>query len=55
MDWDMKNDQVVIIQEIQNLSSFSNPQAMTTVTLQKQRRKISHQEEMKEKTPESNL
>jgi hypothetical protein len=51
----MKKDQVVIIQVIHNLSSFSNPQTLTTVTLQKQRRKINHQEEMKEKSPEPNL
>jgi hypothetical protein len=48
-------DQVVIIQVIENLSSFSNPQTLTTVTLQKQRNKISHQEGMKEKVPKPNL
>jgi hypothetical protein len=51
----MIKDQVVIFQVIQNLSSLSNPQTLTTVTLQKQRRKINHQEEMKGKTPELNL
>jgi hypothetical protein len=51
----MKKDQVVIIQVTQNLSSLSNPQTLTTVTLQKQRKKISHQEGMKGKTPEQNL
>ena len=51
----MKKDQVVIIQVTQNLSSLSNPQTLTTVTLQKQRNKISHQEGMKEKVPELNL
>ena len=55
MAWAMNKDQVVIIQVIQNPSSFSNPQTLTTVILQKQRRKISHQEGMKEKTPEPNL
>ena len=51
----MKKDQVVNIQVIQNLSSLSNPQTLTTFTLQKQRKKISHQEGMKEKVPEPNL
>jgi hypothetical protein len=51
----MKKDKVVIIQVIQNLSSLSNPQTLTTITLQKQRRKISHQEGMKEKAPEPYL
>jgi hypothetical protein len=51
----MKKDQVVTIQVIQNLSSLSNPQTLTIVTLQKQIRKNSHQEEMKEKAPELNL
>jgi hypothetical protein len=51
----MKKDQVVIIQVIQNPSSLSNPQSLTTTTLQKQRKKISHQEGMKEKAPEPNL
>jgi hypothetical protein len=51
----MKKGQVVIIQVIQNLSSLSNPQTLATVTLQKQRRKISHQEEMKEKASDLNL
>jgi len=55
MAWAMKNDQVVIIQVIQNPSRFSNPQSLTTVTLQKQRKKIIHQEGMKEKRPEPNL
>ena len=39
----------------QNLSSLSNPQTLTTVTLQKQRKKIIHQDGMKRKTPEQNL
>jgi hypothetical protein len=51
----MKKDQVVIIQVIQNLSSFPNPQTLTTVTLQKQRKKSNHQDGMKEKVPEPNL
>jgi hypothetical protein len=51
----MKKDQVVIIKVIQNLSSLLNPQILTIVTLQKQRRKISHQKEMKEKSPEPNF
>jgi hypothetical protein len=34
---------------------FVKSSNMTTITLQKQRRKISHQEEMKEKVPEPNL
>jgi hypothetical protein len=55
MDWGMKKDQVVIIQVIQNLSSLSNPETLTTVTLQKQRNKIIHQEGKKEKVPEPNL
>jgi hypothetical protein len=53
--WVMKRDQVVVSQETKNLSSLSNPQTLTTVTLQKQRKKISHQEGMKEKVPEPNL
>jgi hypothetical protein len=55
MAWAMKKDQVVIIQVIQNLSIFSNPQTLTTVTLQKQRKRINHQEGTKEKVSESNL
>jgi hypothetical protein len=51
----MKRDQVVFSQETNNLSSLSNPQALTTVTLQKQRRKINYQEGMKEKVLEPNL
>jgi hypothetical protein len=51
----MKRDQVVVSQETKNLSSLSNPQTLTIVTLQKQRKKISHQEGMKEKVPELNL
>jgi hypothetical protein len=51
----MKKGQVVIIQVIHNLSSLSNPQTLTIVTLQKQRKKINHQEGMKEKVPEPNL
>jgi hypothetical protein len=51
----MKSDQVVVSQETKNLSSLSNPQTLTTVTLQKQINKISHQEGMKEKVPELNL
>jgi hypothetical protein len=47
--------QVVIIQVIQNPSNFSNPQSLTKTTLQKQRKKISQQEGMKEKAPEPNL
>jgi hypothetical protein len=38
-----------------NLSSLSNPQTLTTVTLQKQRKRISHREGMKEKVSEPNL
>jgi hypothetical protein len=51
----MKKDQVVIIQIIQNPSSLSNLQSLTTTTLQKQRKKINHQEGMKEKVLEPNL
>jgi hypothetical protein len=51
----MKKDQVVIIQVIHNLSSLSNPQTLTTITLQKKGKKMSHQEGMKEKVPELNL
>jgi hypothetical protein len=51
----MKRDQVVVSQETKNLSSLSNPQTLTTVILKKQRKKISHQEGMKEKAPETNL
>jgi hypothetical protein len=34
---------------------FANLQSLTTTTLQKQRKKINHQEGMKEKIPEPNL
>ena len=51
----MKKDQVVIIQVTLTLSSLSNPQTLTIVTLYKQRKKIIHQEEMKGKTPEQNM
>jgi hypothetical protein len=51
----MKNDKIVIIQVIQNPSSLSNPQSLTTITLQKQTKKTSHQEGMKKKVPEPNL
>jgi hypothetical protein len=51
----MKKDQVVIIQVTLILSSLSNPQTLTTVTLQRQRKKISHKNGMKGKTPEQNL
>jgi hypothetical protein len=47
----MKNDQVVIIQVTHNLSRLSNPQTLTTFTLQRQRKKISHEDGMKGKTP----
>jgi hypothetical protein len=51
----MKKDKVVIIQVTLILSSLPNPQTLTTVTLQRQRKKISHQDGMKGKTPEQNL
>jgi hypothetical protein len=44
----MKKDQVVIIQVIWNTSSLLNLQSLTTTILQKQRKKIIHQEGMKE-------
>jgi hypothetical protein len=55
MAWAMKKDQVVIIQVIHNPSSLSKLQSLKKTTLQKQRKKISHQKGMKEKVPESNL
>jgi hypothetical protein len=51
----MNKDQVVIIQVTLILSNLSNPQTLTTVTLQRQRKKIIHQNGMKGKTPEQNL
>jgi hypothetical protein len=52
MAWAMKKDQVVIIEVIHDPSSLSNLQSLTTTTFQKQRKKISHQEGMKNKVPE---
>jgi hypothetical protein len=51
----MKKDQVVIIQVIHNPSSLSKLPSLKTTTLKKQRKKISHQEGMKEKVPEPKL
>jgi hypothetical protein len=51
----MKKVQVVIIQVIHNTSGLLKLQSLTTTTLQKQRKKISHKKGMKEKVPEPNL
>jgi hypothetical protein len=47
----MKRDQVVVIQETHNPSTLSSPQPLTTTNLQKQRKIISRQGEVKKMVP----